>query len=65
MKPAMMTLAQLSGRSTAPVSSSQTTSGLIPKPKGPVQTIGYALVGVVLLVAIFVVVIKITRRSDG
>lgn len=60
----MTTLAQLSGRSTAPAYSGQTAGNALPKPRTRGEVIGYAVLGVVLLVVIFAFVIKFSRR-DG
>jgi len=57
------TLAQLSGRTTGPAYSGQSTGGVLPKPRTPGQVVGYAVLGVILLLVIFAVVIKISRRD--
>ena len=57
-------LAQLSGRTTGPAYSGQTTGNAISKSKTRGEVVGYAVLGVVLLVVIFAFVIKLSR-PDG
>ncbi len=58
------TLAQLGGRTTGPAYSAQSSGGVVPKPATRGQAVGYAVVGVVLLVVVFGVVIKFMRRDE-
>ena len=57
-------LAQLSGRTTGSAYSSQTSGNARPKPRTRGEVVGYAVLGVVLLVVIFAFVIRLSRR-DG
>ncbi len=60
----MPTLAQISGRTTAPAYSGQTTGSALPKPHSLAQTIGLAILGLILLAAILALAIKLTRSDD-
>jgi hypothetical protein len=64
MSGAPLTLAQLPTRTTSPAYTGQTTGSALPKPHTPAQAIGLAILGLILLAAIFALVIKITRRDD-
>lgn len=57
-------LAQISGRTTGPAYSGQTSASELPKPRTRGEVVGYAILGVLLLVVIFAFVIKFSRR-DG
>ncbi|HMN41897.1 MAG TPA: hypothetical protein PKE29_13720 [Phycisphaerales bacterium] len=56
------TLAQLGG-ATGPVYGSQSGGGVLPKPTTVGHAVGYAVIGLVLLAAVFALVIKMTRRE--